>query len=657
MRKHIVQIFFFALLPLFSFSQIEDCSTALPVCGNGDIALVPTGTGKNDFVGGNRLPSCFRGENKTTWLRIKIKQAGTLGFTLIPDNRTGPNRDDYDFGVYGPNRSCGNLGPSIRCSTTNPQNANVQAETGMNGSETDTSEGPGSDGNGFVRWLDNTKAGEVYYIFIDNFSQNKGYKLQWTGTALLEDQITKEEGGVDLGPDINLCDNDETVLNATTTGGKAYSWNTGETTPTITIDDEGEYRVTVTNSSGCISKDTINVSLIPAPNINFIQAEPNNICEPASIQLSTNGSDGLYEWINPSGTKIGTGTQVSLQNLNANDSGQYKVRLTRENGCIDEKEITVKINPLPQLVLDGRTHLCEFEPLTLSVSGAKNYQWISPSRQTINSTNEWNKTTALNDAGEYTIIGTSIDNCIDSIKFNLKVDPELNITTNTNDITICSTDTLKLNATINSNSATIDWKNAKDESIGTGNSIAVSNLNAEDSGLYKAIVTNTIGCVDIDTIDVRINQAYLFEQTVERCPGNFFIVPQTGEKILQSDTITVELKTQELCDSNYVYNVNYFDCGDIRCTGIPSSFSPNGNGINDLFKPIFSQICNPTSINLKIFNRWGELVINSNDSKGWDGTFKGKKAQTGFYIWQLKYVFPDNPEKEYQQTGGVTLVR
>ena len=174
-----------ALLLLFTsiaFAQ-NDCNEAIVVCGNlGFQDLDVVGVGTQELSGSN---TCGSQENNSLWLDVTVNTGGTLGFTLTPTSTA--ITEDFDFFVFGPNVSCGNIGQAIRCSTTNPQAANQGNNlTGMNASETDTSEGPGPDGNSFVRWLD-VNPGERYFIVIDRPIGNSSFDLQWTGSATFND--------------------------------------------------------------------------------------------------------------------------------------------------------------------------------------------------------------------------------------------------------------------------------------------------------------------------------------------------------------------------------------------------------------------------------------------------------------------------------------
>ncbi len=183
-----------------SLSQApNDCVNAVITCGNSDISLDVNGPGANEFP-----TSCQSNENNSVWLSVTTVTSGTLGFTLTPNSTN--IMEDYDFFVFGPNVPCNNLGSTIRCSTTNPQNAGLSSnQTGMNGSETDFTEGRGADGNSFVRWLD-VNAGETYFIVIDRPIGNSPFNLEWTGTATFAEPPTDESITSGTPLDFEKCD-------------------------------------------------------------------------------------------------------------------------------------------------------------------------------------------------------------------------------------------------------------------------------------------------------------------------------------------------------------------------------------------------------------------------------------------------------------------
>jgi gliding motility-associated-like protein len=86
---------------------------------------------------------------------------------------------------------------------------------------------------------------------------------------------------------------------------------------------------------------------------------------------------------------------------------------------------------------------------------------------------------------------------------------------------------------------------------------------------------------------------------------------------------------------------------------IPNAFSPNSDNSNDELFVIGAGI---TEMNLKIFNRWGELVFETEDQTiGWDGTYKGEPQELDVYVYTLNAVL-DTGDK-VSKKGNITLLR
>ena len=86
---------------------------------------------------------------------------------------------------------------------------------------------------------------------------------------------------------------------------------------------------------------------------------------------------------------------------------------------------------------------------------------------------------------------------------------------------------------------------------------------------------------------------------------------------------------------------------------VPTAFSPNGDGLNDVFE-VKGRFQN--NFSLVILNRWGQIVFESKDPKhGWDGKMNGKEAPIGVYAYRLSAI--DETGKKYEKTGTVTLVK
>ncbi len=87
---------------------------------------------------------------------------------------------------------------------------------------------------------------------------------------------------------------------------------------------------------------------------------------------------------------------------------------------------------------------------------------------------------------------------------------------------------------------------------------------------------------------------------------------------------------------------------------VPNAFSPNGDGINDFFKP--SYFYPPSQFRMNIFNRLGQRVFSSSDpSRGWDGNFQGVSQPPGAYVWTISYI--DHSNNNHSVKGTLVLIR
>ena len=87
---------------------------------------------------------------------------------------------------------------------------------------------------------------------------------------------------------------------------------------------------------------------------------------------------------------------------------------------------------------------------------------------------------------------------------------------------------------------------------------------------------------------------------------------------------------------------------------IPNAFTPNADGINDTFGPIFEGEANDYS--LVIFDRYGRLVFSADNMRTqWDGTMRGKQLHDGVYIYGISYLDPSGEKQT--RSGSITLLR
>ena len=133
-------------------------------------------------------------------------------------------------------------------------------------------------------------------------------------------------------------------------------------------------------------------------------------------------------------------------------------------------------------------------------------------------------------------------------------------------------------------------------------------------------------------------------------------------------TTTEDENPTKIYEQNGFYTVclraiNEFGCPDTICetvrgyviplVDVPTGFSPNGDGVNDILNVLGYGI---ETMTFKIYNRWGELVFETSDRyQGWDGTYKGEPQEMESYGYLLDVKFFDGSKK--LKKGNVTLLR
>jgi len=198
-----------------------------------------------------------------------------------------------------------------------------------------------------------------------------------------------------------IC-NGQSVTLLATPGFVSYSWNTGETTPNITVTQSGTYVVTVVDQNGCSNNSnsiTVTVQNVPAPQIQA--SGPTTFCQGGSVTLSITGTNIQgYAWSNGATTS----------SITVTTSGSYWCEVTYNNGCkarTDIIQVTVVPRPSVSITANGPTTFCEGGSVVLDAgAGFATYAW-SNGQQTVGT----NRTLTVTQAGNYTVTVTNNIGC------------------------------------------------------------------------------------------------------------------------------------------------------------------------------------------------------------------------------------------------------
>jgi len=195
----------------------------------------------------------------------------------------------------------------------------------------------------------------------------------------------------------------------------------------------------------------------------------------------------------------------------------------------------------------------------------------------------------------------------------------------------------------------------------------INNLTA---GVYSLHITDKNNCSgdSINNIIVSnsIQPLHLFlGNDTSICPGQQLILNagnfssylwqdnSTGATYPVTTTGTYSVKVNDNKGCSGLDSISVIvDCSDIY---FPSAFTPNSDGLNDLFGAE-GNIATIKNYSLTIYNRWGEIIFQSNDPlQKWNGKYKGSDSNAGTFVWLAKFIIANHPSEI--RKGTITLLR
>ena len=415
--------------------------------------------------------------------------------------------------------------------------------------------------------------------------------------------------------------------------------NSTEENPSgICYDVPGVHNVTLVVSNG-YSSDTYTktVTVTPPPEVNL--GNDTTICNGATVILNVDNPNASYLWSNNS-----TDAEIIASN-----GGIYWVDVS-VNDCITRDSILLIVIDAPLVNIGNDTTICTNNTLLLDASAANaTYLWSDNSTDSILN---------INLEGIYWV-DVFIAGCStsDTIEITTSFPPSIDLG---DDITICNENNLTLNAYDSAISEYL-WNDESTEST----------LEISESGLYYVQVTNVCGILSDSVVvisnNLELNLTFPHDHSI--CTGDTLIINSTTENAdsyLWQDNSTSPIYTisspgiyqvtiqNECNEKSQTITVSNKECCELY---VPNIFSPNDDGYNDKFEIIqSSEKCqNITNFEMRIYDRWGELVfVSDNINNGWSGNWSGKKTTTGVYIFTVNY---NDGDTAHQIQGDITVIR
>ncbi|WP_332737128.1 gliding motility-associated C-terminal domain-containing protein, partial [Flavihumibacter sp.] len=409
------------------------------------------------------------------------------------------------------------------------------------------------------------------------------------------------------------------ILEAAVTAGSDQGltlsyWRDDQTSQPIgnpgSLIQSGTYYIRAINAAGCVMVKPVVVTSLEAPELEITDPAP--VCSPNTVDITTAaitaGSDtdiGLSYWRDEAATIALAGPAAIPQ------SGTYYIRAVNSNGCIDVKPVNVVVHALPEVSISGVDSLCLglSTDLTIRFKGTGPWSFsYSDGSQTYTINNHGSDLYKLkvkpNATTKYTILTVSDRNCsitANGIEHTLWITYPIPGTTLPPIFTNGNTPTPLQARDLGPHYNMFNWS----PTVGLDRyNIIDPVFNYDKRVQYRISMRSEAGCETIDTLVVNVINSTI--------PG-----------------VTPEVL-------------------------VPTVWSPNGDGRNDLLFPF--------TINVRelrwfrVFNRWGELVYETKAlGAGWNGYYKGAIQPLDTYTWVAEAIGING--EVIRKTGLVTLVR
>lgn len=467
----------------------------------------------------------------------------------------------------------------------------------------------------------------------------------------------------------------------------SYAWNFGDGSvsslqnPIHHYSSTGLYypRLVVVTQSGCrdTSQTPVPVKVVSTPRANVVHTPDG--CVPLSVTfngtlLIPDTSAISWNW------SFGNGNSSAIQNPSAQNytvAAAYPVQMIAQNssGCKDTVNTVVNAFGVPVVSAGVDTMICKGVGVTLNASGALNYTWTPAAG--LSCTNCASPIATPDSITNYVVTGTILHGCNskDTVQVRVKYPFAMN---NSKGDTLCTGGSVRLFA---SGAFAYTWS----PSTGLNSTNSSTPLASPSvSTVYRVIGTDDHGCFkDTGYVPVKIYPFPTVEagpdktinagQSVELIPAlsadvsNVLWTPAAG--IITTNSHSIIVKPRETTQ----YTITVKNAGGctakdkvtvfVICNGanvfIPNTFSPNGDGINDIFYPRGTGLFSIKA--MRVFNRWGEMVFEKtsflpNDpSSGWNGIFKGVKLTPDVFVYTLDIICDNSSILSFK--GNITLLQ
>lgn len=436
---------------------------------------------------------------------------------------------------------------------------------------------------------------------------------------------------VDLGPDSAVCDFPITIESPV--GGVNYIWSDGTTDSEITVNEPGTIALDV-ELDGCTGSDEVTISLFE-PDAANLPDSVESCTSPVEMSVDLNNADYLWS----------TGSETNQTEVTA--SGWVVLEYS-QNNCFSIDSTYVLIDPLFDFSMESEVNVCDFPYTFDSQVSAQNYNWSDGSSDAV---------ITVQSPGIYNLEAEE-DGCIgeQSVEINQIAYQEAQLP---DSIAVCE---LPLNLFSGvSDGDSYQWSTGAQTEF----------IDVDEAGTYQVSVLDN-GCPSTAQTVVSIQpfpEIYFSGESQTICAGeNIQIAAQvdyadetnwdhgpTGTSVILDDAGVYTLVAENFCGSvSKSVEIIVEDCS--YRLFIPNAFSPNADGVNDLFCP---QAINFTDTELHIYSRNGQLVFETFDleNEKWNGNVNGSAFYSQPAVFVYKFKGRTLQGQIVEKSGTVTVVR
>jgi len=521
------------------------------------------------------------------------------------------------------------------------------------------------------------------------YTAQANYTTCFGATVTVDDDITVSlsGGSVSLAPaNPTICTGGS--IDLTASGSDTYVWDppTGlnqTTGSTVTASPTTTTTYTVTGTTPmCTASNSITVTVNPLPVIS-ITPPGGNICIGDSITLTASGAE-TYSWDPPATLSASSGASVSAFPVNTTT---YTITATDSNQCVNTTTATVIASTGPAiLVTADPQNLCPGDTSTLSAfCTAQIYTWapgISLTSTNTAVTQAYPLTTTT-----YTITADN-NGCISTQDITITVEPLPRVDFTADIREACQG--LKVHFSDLTSPEPVSWLWNFGDNLTYGNTSALQNPTHyyEDAGSFDVSlsVVTPAGCkmkmlfpdyiithpnplayfeVQPEVVNELEPLVWFHDQSVGAYTWNWYF----GEPNVIGNNSNLQNPTHVYSDTGTYYPTlvvfTNYGCTDTisgevtvrpnMTIYVPNAFTPNKDNKNSVFRA-FGEGIDLSTFEMRIYDRWGRQVSLTNDiEKGWDGTYNGKEASEGVYVWYITYF--DVLKHSHALKGFVTLIK